>query len=383
MEQPSLTVGIEEEYFLVDLESRDLADNPPEELMQCCIEKLSDQVSPEFMRSQIEVGTRPHRTVRDAVDELAEMRSTIAEIASKFDLAPIAASTHPFGNYRQQMPTSRQRYEELAVDLGTPVRRLQICGCHVHAEIANEDLRIDLMNQVSYFLPHILAMTTSSPYWEGEDTGMQSYRLCVFDALPRTGLPEIFESAAEYQRLVTQMVNAGCIEDATKIWWDIRPSDRYPTLEMRVADVCTNLRDCGAIAALYQALLSSLYRLRMRNQRWRLYPRLMLQENRWRAMRYGVNGDLVDLGKGKTVAFSELIDELVDIVAEDADRLGTSKDMQHLKSIVKNGTSSDRQRKAFDKATAAGKSKDEALMEVVDHLVSETTKQPYAKGEQN
>ncbi len=374
MEPPALTIGIEEEYFLVDLESRDLAENPPAELMDACRKRLDKQVSPEFMRSQIEVGTRPHRTVQDAVRELAEMRATIAEVAANYNLTPIAASTHPFGNHRQQLPTSRQRYEELARDLGTPVRRLQICGCHVHAGIDDDELRIDLMNQVSYFLPHLLAMSTSSPYWEGEDSGLQSYRLCVFDALPRTGLPEIFESYGEYQRVIAQMVNSGCIEDATKIWWDIRPSDRYPTVEMRVADVCTSLADCAAIAATYQALLSMLFRLRVSNQRWRLYPRLLIQENRWRAMRYGTSGQLIDLGRGKTVPLSSLVDEMVDLVGEDAERLGTTKEVNHLKSIMKHGTSADRQRAVFACAIDRGKSREEAFRDVVDHLIAETGK---------
>ncbi len=376
MEAPSLTVGIEEEYFLVDLESRNLADDPPAEFMQICKDRLSDQVSPEFMRSQIEVGTRPHKSVLQAVTELAEMRATIAEVAARFDMAPIAASTHPFGHYRDQIPTHRQRYEELAADLGTPVRRLQICGCHVHVGIEGDDLRIDLMNQASYFLPHILALTTSSPYWEGEDTRMQSYRLCVFDALPRTGIPEVMESSGEYNRLVAELVNSGCIEDATKIWWDIRPSDRYPTIEMRVADVCTNVADAASIAALFQAVLSMLYRLRMDNQRWRIYPRLLLQENRWRAMRYGVKGELIDLGKGKTVAFAELADELINIVGEDARQLGTTRELQHIMSIVEHGTSADRQRVVYDNAIKAGKDQKNAYKAVVDHLIKETVKPP-------
>ena len=374
MKMPVLSVGIEEEYFLVDMESRDLADNPPEEIMAICSRKLDNRVSPEFMRSQIEVGTHPDVTVSACIAELTEMRSVIAEVAGEFGLAPIAASTHPFANYRDQIPTSRQRYEDLAVDLGTPARRLQICGCHVHAGIEDDDLRIDLMNQASYFLPHMLALSTSSPFWEGEDTGLQSYRLCVFDALPRTGLPDIFDSYAEYQRVVTQMVDAGCIEDATKIWWDIRPSSRYPTLEMRVADVCTDIADCAAIAATYQAILSMLCRLRMENMRWRIYPRLLLQENRWRGMRYGADGELIDLGKGEGAPMRELVDELVALVAEDAERLGTTVELNHLKTIVSRGTSADRQRKVYRTTIEVGKSKRQAFEAVVDHLIAETIK---------
>lgn len=372
MQPPELSVGIEEEYFLVDLETKDLAQDPPKEFMIECSKQLDERVSPEFMRSQVEVGTRPHATISDAIKELEEMRATIIEVASNFNLAPIAASTHPFANYREQIPTHRQRYEELASDLGTPVRRLQICGCHVHVGISDDDMRIDLMNQVSYFLPHILALSTSSPFWNSEDTSLNSYRLCVFDALPRTGLPDYFESYGEYQRVIAHLVNTGSIQDATKIWWDIRPSSHFPTLEMRVADVCTNINDCAAIAATYQALISMLYRLRVKNQRWRIYPRLTLEENRWRAMRHGVNGELIDLGFGKTVPFAELINELVDLLAEDAERLGTKKELNHLKTIVKRGTSADRQRAIFNNTIKKGKSKPEALKLVVDHLIKQT-----------
>ncbi len=374
MKMPILTVGLEEEYFLVDLETRNLADNPPAEFMEKCTEKLDDQVSPEFMRSQIEVGTRPHGTITGAICELKDMRAQIANIARQFDLAPIAASTHPFAHYRQQIPTNRKRYEDLATNLGTPVRRLQICGCHVHAGIEDEDLRIDLMNQVCYFLPHILALSTSSPFWEAEDTGLQSYRLCVFDALPRTGIPDAVNSAAEYHRVVAQLVEAGCVEDATKIWWDVRPSDRYPTLEMRIADVCTDIADCAAIAAAYQALLSMLVRLRMENKRWRIYPRLLIHENRWQAMRYGAKGELIDLGKGQKVPMAELVEELITLVAEDANRLGTTAEINHLRTIVARGTSADRQRAVYNATKGKGSTQQEAFNAVVDHLVAETVK---------
>lgn len=374
MQPPELSVGIEEEYFLVNLETRDLAQDPPKEFMQLCSKRLHQRVSPEFMRSQVEVGTRPHASISEAIKELEEMRATIIEVASKFELAPIAASTHPFANYREQIPTHRQRYEELASELGTPILRLQICGCHVHVGIMDEDTRIDIMNQASYFLPHILAVSTSSPFWSGDDTSLNSYRLCVFDALPRTGLPDYFESYGEYQRVIAHLINTGSIEDASKIWWDIRPSSRFPTLEMRVADVCTNIEDCAAIAATYQALISMLYRLRVKNQRWRIYPRLTLEENRWRAMRHGVNGELIDLGVGKSVPFTNLIDELVEVLAEDAERLGTTKQLKHLKTIIKRGTSADKQRKIFNKAIQEGANKHDALKAVVDHLIVETAK---------
>ncbi len=379
MKPPELTVGIEEEYFLVHLESRDLAEDPPEEFMLECTKKLDKRVSPEFMRSQIEVGTRPHASIISAIKELEEMRATIAAIAKKFDLAPIAASTHPFANYREQIPTHRQRYEDLASDLGTPVRRLQICGCHVHIGISDKDLLIDIMNQASYFLPHILALSTSSPFWSGEDTSLSSYRLSVFDALPRTGLPDYFDSFGEYERLIGQLVRVGSIEDASKIWWDIRPSSHYPTLEMRISDVCTNINDCAAIAATFQALIAMLYRLRQSNQRWRIYPRLTIEENRWRAMRYGINGKLIDLGAGKSVAVKYLVDELIELLREDAKKLGTIKQLNHLKTIIKRGTSSDKQREIFQTAIRNGASKQEALKQIIDFLIKETSKEHISK----
>jgi len=372
MDSPAFTVGIEEEYFLVDLESRDLAGDPPEDLMKACAGRLGDQVTPEFLRSQIEVGTRPHKTVGAAIAELAEMRACIAEVAQCYGLGLIAASSHPFADYRNQHHTDKERYATLAHDLGAPLRRLQICGCHVHVEIGDDDLRIDLMSQVSYFLPHLLALSTSSPFWRGEDTGLMSHRLSVFDALPRTGLPDEFDSYTQYQRLVDQMVRSGGIEDATKIWWDVRPSARFPTLEMRIADVCTRLADCGTLAALYQCILSMLWRLRESNQRWRLYPRTLIQENRWRAMRYGPHGELMDFGKGEPVAYGELASELSDLLAGDAEALGCMAEVEGIKDIAARGTSADRQRAVYETARQNGEEREAAFAAVVDHLMKET-----------
>jgi len=233
-------------------------------------------------------------------------------------------------------------------------------------------LRIDSMNQAAYFLPHLLTLSTSSPFWGGEDTGLKCYRLTVFDALPRTGLPDRYESFAEFERMVGQMVRAELIEDATKLWWDMRPSARYPTLEMRIADVCTRLDDAVTIAALTQCILSMLYRLRCNNQRWRIYPRVLVDENRWRAQRYGVEGSLVDFGKGELVEFADLVDELLDLVRVDAVRLGCVAEVEHAREIVARGTSADRQLHVFHAARAAGAEIDEALREVVDHLVEDT-----------
>jgi carboxylate-amine ligase len=235
-------------------------------------------------------------------------------------------------------------------------------------------LRIDLMNQAVYFLPHLLALSCSSPYWEGEDTGLASYRLTVFDALPRTGLPDVVSSYGEYRRLVAHLVEAGCIEDATKIWWDIRPSAKFPTVEQRITDVCSLVEDVACVAALYQSLFAYLYRLRARNQRWRLYPATLVRENRWRAMRYGVEGGLVDHGRRRIAPFSDLIEELIELLGADAEALGCHRELLHARRIVANGTSAARQRAAFAAALSAGADETEAKRAVVDHLIAEFTR---------
>ena len=373
VKRPVLSVGIEEEYLLVDPVTRDLAADPPPEIAEECQRRVPDQiVTPEFLRSQIEVGTRVCSTIADASAALIELRRTVAEVAREHGLALMAASTHPFANWHAQKPTRKERYEILARDMQATVRRLLICGMHVHAGIEDEDLRIDLMNQVTYFLPHLLALTTSSPFWQGEESGLMSYRLSVFDGLPRTGLPDQFGSHGEYQRLVDQMVKAGLIEDATKLWWDLRPSDKFPTLEMRMTDVCTRVDDAVTVAALYLCLLRMLYRLRAGNQRWRVYPPTLIAENRWLAQRYGCSGKLVDFGIGRQVPYAELLEEVLELVAEDADMLGCTAEVGHAREIVRRGTSAHRQLDVYRAAVAAGADGREAMREVVDMLIAET-----------
>ena len=267
-QEPPLTIGVEEEYLLVDPVTREVATDPPPELFQQCEVSIRDLVRPEFMTSQIEVGTPVCHNIRQVRDELIMLRGTVAEVAQRFDLAPCAASTHPFSEWQDQKHTDKERYNILARDMQATARRLLICGMHVHVGIDDDELRIDLMNQVSYFLPHLLALSTSSPFWRGEDSGLKSYRLSVFDELPRTGLPERFDSYGEYQRHVAVLVDAGLLKDASMLWWDVRPSCRFQTLEMRITDVCPLIDDAVAIAALYVCLVRMLYRLRRENQRW-------------------------------------------------------------------------------------------------------------------
>ncbi|HNB89305.1 MAG TPA: carboxylate-amine ligase, partial [Plasticicumulans sp.] len=314
--QPPFTLGIEEEYFLVERASRDLARELPPGLLDACNRRLGDRVTPEFLRGQIEVGTRTCTSLAEARADLAELRTTLAEVAAQHGCAPIAASTHPFARWHDQQPTDRARYRAIAEDLQGVGRRLLICGMHVHVGLPDDDLRIDLMGQFAYFLPHLLALSTSSPFWRGEDTGLCSYRVSVFNEMPRTGLPPAFASWGEYARHVRVLVGAGLIEDATKLWWDLRPSARFPTLEMRITDVCPRLDDALALAALTRCLLRRLWRLRRDNQRWRVYKRMLIDENRWRAQRYGLAEGLVDFGRGCIVPFPELLAELQALVAE-------------------------------------------------------------------
>jgi carboxylate-amine ligase len=370
--EPTFTIGIEEEYLLVLRETRDLVDEPPPDLMSECDNRLTGRVSPEFMRSQIEVGTRVHKTMPDLRQDLANLRRTVAEVANGYGMAPIAASTHPFARWHTQRHTDKERYAILAQDLQGVVRRLLICGMHVHVGVEDNQLRIDLMNQVTYFLPHLLALSTSSPFWGGEDLGLKSYRLSVFNELPRTGLPEFFASYEEYERHAKMLVNAGLIEDTTKIWWDIRPSARYPTLEMRIADVCTQLDDALCIAAIYRCLLRMLYRLRRSNQRWRLYAHMLLNENRWRAQRYGFDEGLVDFGKGCVVPYADLLEEMLELIRDDARDLDCQAEVAHARVILRRGSSAHRQLSTYTEARAAGADRQEALKAVVDKLIKET-----------
>lgn len=370
--RPAFSVGIEEEYLLVDRESRNLVADPPSTLMDELEAVLGPQVSPEFLRSQVEVGTKPSATVPEAAADLARLRKAVSDTVRPHGLAIIASSTHPFGIWQEQLTTPRERYQGLARDLQAVLRRLVICGMHVHVGIDDPDMRIDLMNQITYFVPHMYALSTSSPFWAGTNTGMKSYRKSIFKALPRTGLPPEFSSWGEYERHVEALVGPGVIEDGTKLWWDVRPSARYPTLELRIADVCTDINDAVAIAGLYVALLSMLYRRRRENQRWRQYANMLIDENVWRAQRYGASESLIDFGIGKLVPFPQLVEELLELVGPDLDELGCRSEVEHTRTIAANGTSADRQLAVYDRVVADGGTPDEAFIEVVDMLIDLT-----------
>ncbi|MBK43950.1 MAG: carboxylate-amine ligase [Roseovarius sp.] len=367
---PEFTIGIEEEYLLVDLDSLALAP-APEALMRACAQDLESQVSPEFLTCQIEIGTRPCTTVAEAREDLRRLRRTVARHARAHNLAPIAASCHPFSDWRAQSHTDKQRYNELQHDLAGVVRRMLICGMHVHVGIEPPDRRIDLMNQLTYFLPHLLALSCSSPYWQGQDTGLASYRLTVFDNLPRTGPPPRMESFGSFERSVQALVDLGVIEDASKIWWDLRPSSRFPTIESRICDVQPRLEDALTLAALTQGLARMLWRLALKNQRWRIYDGFLVAENRWRAQRYGTTEGLIDFGRGEIVDMAVLVEEILELIAEDAAFFDSVAEIGAARDMLSRGTSAERQRAVFAAARETGQTEAEALQSVVRHLIEE------------
>jgi carboxylate-amine ligase len=372
-DQPEFTVGIEEEYLVIDIGTLNLVSTMPPALMEECSRELGSQVSKELLQCQIEVGTKVCQTMQEAREELVSLRGTIARIARKHDCLIIASSTHPF-SFGFTLITDDERYQELAEQLQRVVLRLYISGMHVHIGIPDDELRIDLMNQASYILPHMLALTTSSPFWRGEHTGLKSYRVSVFEQMPRTGVPPYFQSYADYMKHVDVLVDLDIIENPTKIWWDIRPSWRYSTLELRLSDICTHVDDAIAVASVFRCWLRMLYRLKKNNQRWREYSSFLIQENRWRAQRYGIDKGLIDFGQGTMVEFPELMEELIELITEDAEFFGCMDEINHIRTILERGTSAHQQVAVFNQSIADGRSHELALVDVVKFLAKQTLK---------
>ena len=358
-----LTIGIEEEYQIIDPDTAELTSYITEFLDEGAV-LFRDQVKPEFLQSQVETGTYVCRNVREARQEVTRLRSIVYEIAEKRGRKIAAAGTHPFSSWRSQIITDKDRYKGLLADMRIIAQRLLIFGMHIHIGIPEPDLRIDLMNQMTYFMPHIFALSTSSPFWLGTDTGLKSYRSVVFEDLPRTGLPEYFASAQEYEGYVQTLVKTGCIDDATKIWWDIRPHPRFPTLEFRMCDCVTKVDEVIAIAALIQAVVAKLILLNKNNQTWRIYRQGLIAENKWRAIKDGIDGKLIDFGKEEEVPLRLLIGELLELVDDVVEKLGTRQEIETIRKILKEGTSADRQLRKYHET--------QSLKAVVDMLTEET-----------
>jgi carboxylate-amine ligase len=363
MIEPSLTIGIEEEYQFIDPETRELRSYVQQFLEQGKA-VLSDQIRPEFLQSQIEAGTQICDNITEARNELVRIRHSILNLAEDAGLWVAAAGTHPFSSWVQQLVSPFGRYPELVRFLQDVGRQLLIFGMHVHIGIEDHELLIDVMNQLRYFLPHILALSTSSPFWHGRDTGLKSYRSVVFENLPRTGIPHQFESYASYRSYAETLLTTGSIAEPTHIWWDVRPSEKFPTLEIRIPDMCTRIEETLCLAALVQAIVAKLIQLRRANQSWRLYRKHLIDENKWRALRYGASGKLIDFGRKQEVPFANLVEEILAWVDDVVDDLESRKEIEYAYTILRDGTSADRQL-AVHRQTRD-------LHAVVDHLVAET-----------
>jgi glutamate---cysteine ligase / carboxylate-amine ligase len=378
---PPLTLGIEEEYQIIDPQTRELTAYIQQFLDEGRV--LGAQVKQEFMQSQVEVGTRICKDINEAREDLRHLRQAMIDIADSAGVWIAAAGTHPFSHWKDQVINDNERYVEFVEDMQHVVRSLLIFGMHVHVGFGDtpsqRELMITVMNQARYFVPHILALSTSSPFWMGQNTGLKSYRSIVFKSMPRTGLPMEFRSWSDYENFVRVLASVGALGkearetgDATRIWWDIRPHPRYTTLEFRITDIATTLDEAICIAALFQAVTARLIQLRQQNQMWRIYPRELINENKWRAVRYGVDGTLIDFGKEIEVPFAELIEELLEFVDGVVDDLGSRSTVEYARNIVRDGSSADRQLRVYNYHIARGESHEQALIGVVDHLVAET-----------
>jgi carboxylate-amine ligase len=357
------TLGIEEEFQIVDPQTRELRSHVSEFLEEGKM-ILGEQIKPEMIQSMIEVGTGICKNIQEARADITRLRSIISGLAGKTNLAIVAASTHPFSHWQDQKIYEDERYALLVQELQNVARSLLIFGLHVHVGVADLDRRIHIMNAARYFLPHVLALTTSSPFWMGHNTGLKSYRSEVFKQFPRTDIPDHFDSYGSFQRYVELLVKTGCINDGKKIWWDLRPHPVFPTLEFRICDIPTRVDDTVAIAALFQAIVAKLTRLIEKNLGFRLYRRMLIQENKWRAVRWGIDGKMIDFGKQKEVPTRDLILELLDFVDDVLDELGSRKEVEHIHTILERKTSAEEQLRVF--------SETKDLKAVVDRLIELT-----------
>lgn len=340
------TLGIEEEFQIVDPKTRELRSHVSEFLEEGKM-ILGEQIKPEMIQSMIEVGTGVCQNIHEARADITRLRSIISALAGKTGLAIVAASTHPFSHWQDQKIYDDERYSLLVQELQTVARSLLIFGLHVHVGVGDLDRRIHIMNAARYFLPHVLALTTSSPFWMGHSTGLKSYRSEVFKQFPRTDIPDHFDSYASFQRYVDLLVKTGCVNDGKKIWWDLRPHPIFPTLEFRICDIPTRVDDTVAIAALFQAIVAKLTKLIEKNLGFRLYRRMLIQENKWRAVRWGIDGKMIDFGKQKEVPTRDLILELLDFVDDVVDELDSRKEIEHIHTILERRTSAEEQLRVF------------------------------------
>src|SRR5437764_12779758 len=359
----TFTLGIEEEFAIIDPETRELRSHI-QEILEYGKVILKEQIKPEMHQSVVELGTEICQSIVDARAHVIELRSRLAELAAGSGLKIASVGTHPFSHWRDQLITQGERYREIVKDMQQLARANLIFGLHVHVGIPDRDVAIHVMNQARYFLPHIYALSVNSPFWVGQDTGLKGYRLKVFERFPRTGIPDSFESLSEYEDYCKLLVKTGCVDNAKKIWWDIRLHPFFDTLEVRVCDAQSRVDDTLAIAALIQAVIAKLHKLQRQNMSFRIYRRRLLDENRWRAARYGIDGKLIDFGKETEVETRSLLNELLEFIATEANELGSEREMAHIERIMREGTGADRQLAVFAKT--------QDIKAVVDQIVAET-----------
>ena len=357
------TLGIEEEFAIIDPETRQLRSHI-QEILEGGKVTLKEQVKPEMHQSVVELGTEICQSVVDARAHVIELRSKLAELAGRGGLKIASVGTHPFSHWHDQLITEGDRYQEIVKDMQLLARANLIFGLHVHVGIVDREAAIHVMNQARYFLPHIYALSVNSPFWVGHNTGLKGYRLKVFERFPRTGIPDAFESLSEYEDYCKLLVKTGCVDNAKKIWWDIRLHPFFDTLEVRVCDAQSRVDDTLAIAALIQAVIAKLHKLLHQNITFRVYRRRLLDENRWRASRYGIDGKLIDFGRETEVDARSLLNELLEFVSTEVNELGSENEMAHIERIMREGTGADRQLAVWERA--------QDMKTVVDHIVAET-----------
>ena len=357
------TIGIEEEYQVVDPQTRELRSYITQILERGQV-ILREQIKPEMHQSIVEVGTQPCRTIQQARAEVVRLRGTVAALAAQHNLRIVAAGTHPISSWMNQEITPFERYKGVVEEMQELALRLLIFGMHVHVGMPDNETTIQVMNVVRYFLPHVLALSTSSPFWMGRNTGFKSYRSSIFSNFPRTGIPSSFTSYAEFENYINLLIKTKSIDNAKKIWWDVRPHPTFGTLEFRVCDIATRVDECIALAALLQAIVVKVYSMFEQNTTFRVYRRPLINENKWRAQRYGLEGKLIDFGKRDEVDAKVLMHELVAFVDDVVDELGSRKDVEYILKIVEGGSSADRQLAIFKQTND--------LKDVVDNLIAET-----------
>lgn len=363
--------GIEEEYFLVDAETKSVARAMPEAFLEAAKEATGNQVSGEFLQSQIEAMTVPHTNVAEARAELRHLRQTVAAIAAEHGLAILAAGTHPTAFWTGARQSQAERYDTVMDDLQMIGQRNMLCGLHVHVELPDPDDRVEVMTRMLPYLPLFIALATSSPFWQSRPTGLKGYRLAAYDELPRTGVPELFRKREDYDAYIDALTRAGVIEDSSYVWWAVRPSLKHPTLELRAPDSCTRVEDSLAIASLYRAMARQLFRNPWHNWDMTAVDRAVVVENKWRAQRYGVHGTFADAGNG-AITVSDMLERAIELVRSDAEALGCLDEVLHCRAIIGEGTSADAQLAVFEEAKERSDNRGAALRAVTDWIASAT-----------